>query len=354
MHKVPRTGPWLSGKTRRDEVINSSFPMAASIVKITRESSIPLIGCIAFGIIDRGTSVLQVRAWSGCNMNCAFCSTDGGPSSKFHATTYIVDLDYLIEEVEKVVGFKGEGIEINIDSVGEPSGYPEIFSLISQVKLIPGVARISMQTNGTLLTPDRVTRFIAAGLHEVHLSLHSLHDEKAKMLFGMSSYQVKVPLAAIDQFLSRGVEIKITPVWIPGSNDEDIEELIMFAKQKGIVIAIQKYEEYKFSRRMKGIKQLTYWKFYKQLEVWEKKYEMALIYKKMKNTYLPRPRLPKPFVKGDKIRAVIKAPGWILDQMLGVADGRCVSITGCQAGIGESVRVKITEDGNNLFYGTAL
>ena len=34
---------------------------------ISKESSIPLIGHSAFGIIDRGTNLLQVRPITGCN-----------------------------------------------------------------------------------------------------------------------------------------------------------------------------------------------------------------------------------------------------------------------------------------------
>ena len=37
---------------------------------------IPLIGHTAFGLIDRGTNIIQVRGLSGCNINCPFCSVD--------------------------------------------------------------------------------------------------------------------------------------------------------------------------------------------------------------------------------------------------------------------------------------
>ena len=38
------------------------------------EDDIPLIGHIAFGIIDRGTNLLQIRATSFCALSCIFCS----------------------------------------------------------------------------------------------------------------------------------------------------------------------------------------------------------------------------------------------------------------------------------------
>src|SRR3989344_2376888 len=93
------------------------------LINVTKSSGIPLIGCIAFGIIDRGTNLLQVRCTTLCNMNCSFCSTCAGPYSKFHKTNFIVDIDYLVEELEKVAKFKGDGLIIFLDSVGEPMSH---------------------------------------------------------------------------------------------------------------------------------------------------------------------------------------------------------------------------------------
>ncbi|MDD1656702.1 MAG: radical SAM protein, partial [Methanomicrobiales archaeon] len=66
-----------------------------TLFTITRETGIPLIGSVAFGIIDRGTSLLQVRPSCSCNLNCPFCSVDAGPCSRSRATEYQVDRGYL-------------------------------------------------------------------------------------------------------------------------------------------------------------------------------------------------------------------------------------------------------------------
>ncbi|MFP3179020.1 MAG: radical SAM protein, partial [Thermocladium sp.] len=34
----------------------------------------PLVGSLAFGIIDRGTNVIEVRPTSICSLSCIFCS----------------------------------------------------------------------------------------------------------------------------------------------------------------------------------------------------------------------------------------------------------------------------------------
>ncbi|HDD34251.1 MAG TPA: radical SAM protein, partial [Thermofilaceae archaeon] len=46
---------------------------------------IPLIGHLAFGIVDRGTNLLQIRPTSSCPLSCVFCSVDAGPASKRRA-----------------------------------------------------------------------------------------------------------------------------------------------------------------------------------------------------------------------------------------------------------------------------
>jgi len=109
------------------------------------DSSIPLVGCIAFGLIDRGTNLIQVRPISTCPLSCIFCSTNAGPKSKIRQTEYIVPLDYLVEEFDKLVAFKGRRkIEAHIDTVGDPITYPHIVELVSRLSQIEGVEVVSL------------------------------------------------------------------------------------------------------------------------------------------------------------------------------------------------------------------
>ncbi len=54
-------------------------------------SEIPLIGTIMFGLIDRGTNLIQVRPTSLCNLNCPYCSVDSGEESKTRVSAYVVE-----------------------------------------------------------------------------------------------------------------------------------------------------------------------------------------------------------------------------------------------------------------------
>lgn len=146
-------------------------------------SDIPLVGNIAFGLIDRGTNVIQVRPISTCPLSCIFCSTNAGPKSKLRQTEYIVPIDYLIEEFEKIVAYKGEKhIEAHIDTVGDPTTYPKIVELVSRLKQTRGVEVVSMQTHGALLKEKLLNRLSSAGLTRLNLSLDALEPQLAKKI----------------------------------------------------------------------------------------------------------------------------------------------------------------------------
>src|SRR3989344_3460836 len=117
------------------------------LIKIDEKSEIPLMGCIMFGVIDRGSNLIQVRPTTICNLNCIYCSVDSGAKSKFHCVDYVVDKDYLLKWIEGIVKVKECKVEVNLDSVGEIMTYKDIFELIKGIKKIKNVEKISMQTN---------------------------------------------------------------------------------------------------------------------------------------------------------------------------------------------------------------
>ncbi len=316
------------------------------MITIDRKSEIPLIGCIAFGIIDRGTDLIQVRPTSACNLKCIFCSTNAN-NPNYHPVNYMVELDYLLDYVKEVASFKNVEIEANIDSVGEVGTYPKLISLIKGLKETEGIRKVSMQTNGTLI--NDVKELEKAGLNQMNLSINTLDKEKAKELSGCETYDLDKTLSLAKEVSESGIKLLLAPVWVPGWNDEDIPELIKLAKKLGAKIGIQKYEEYKHSRKPVSAKKISYKKFYKILSDWEKEYGINLICTAENFNINKAKRLPKKFEVGDKIIAEIKAPGWMVNQALAVAENRCITINDCQASIGKKVRIRITDNKNNIY-----
>ena len=309
------------------------------LVKVKK--GIPLMGCIAFGIIDRGTNMLQVRATSLCNLNCRFCSVDSGNDSKWHPNFYEVDLDYLLEEIEKIVNFKGGDVEINIDSVGEPFCYPKLEELVDRLRNLKGVSGISIQTNGTIWKDIDVD--------VINVSLHSLDVELGKKLAGKESYSVEQVKEFAEKYKEKGVKVRICPVWIPKINDSEIEKIIVYAKEKGFDLGIQKYDIYKYSRKVRGGKTVNWWKFYKQLEIWEEKFDVKLKMDRKELGIEKRERVPEVMKKGEKVKGIVVAPGWLRGQRLASVKGRCVSVNDCDRDLGDIVNIKILETKNNLY-----
>ena len=329
-------------------------------VKITKKSEIPLLGSVYFGIIDRGTSLLQVRPSCGCNLNCPFCSVDAGPESTTRTTSYEVEMEYLLEAVKEIAVFKGNGVECHIDSPGEPVMYKHLPELIAALKEIDEVTVISLQTNGTLLDTAKIAALESAGLDRINLSLHALDPAIAKMLAGVEWFDIDTLIKTAKDVARSRIDLLIAPVYVPGINDEEIPKLIRFAQEIGAgkrfpPLGIQKFERYKYGRSPKGIKVQSWWQFFnRSIRPWEKESGIKLQLDSVRDFgMVRRPFIPLVFSKGEKVTVEIRAPGWIRGEMLGVARNRVVSVFNCAKKSGQ-VRVKIVSTKHNIYVGVPV
>jgi len=246
------------------------------VIYIHEGFDVPLLGYNAFGLIDRGTNLIQIRGVSGCNLSCIFCSVDEGPYSRTRKLDYVVDIDYLMKWFDKVAGIKGKGLEAHLDGQGEPLIYPFRVELVQALREHPNVSVISMQSNGTLLNDKLVEELAEAGLDRVNLSIHSLDPEKAKVLMGMKSYDLEHVLEMAEALVNAGIDVLIAPVIIFGINDNEAEAFIEFARKIGAgkrwpAIGFQNYIPYKFGRNPTIAKLVPFKEFYAWLRRLEEK-----------------------------------------------------------------------------------
>jgi len=329
-------------------------------VRITAESRIPLVGSLYFGIIDRGTSLLQVRPSCGCNLNCPFCSVDAGPFSTTRATSYEVEPEYLLSAVEEIAPFKGQGVECHIDSPGEPLMYRRLPELVAALKAINEVTTVSLQTNGTLLNADKIAALASAGLDRINLSLHAIDAVLARKLAGAEWYDVEQVKNAARAVAESPMDLLIAPVYIPGINDTEIPALIRFAQEIGAgkrfpPLGIQKFERYRYGRTPKGVRAQSWWQFFnRSIPEWEKESGLSLRLDAGRDFgTVRRPMLPRVFKKGERATVEIRAPGWIRGEILGVARNRVVSVFNCPKASGQ-VRVKIVTTKHNIYVGVPV
>jgi len=318
-------------------------------IYVHKNSGIPLIGSNSFGLIDRNTSIIDIRPITSCNLNCIFCSIDAGLSSK-NQVDFVVEREYLVEEFKKLVDFKECDVEVHLGTQGEPLLYAEIIELIKDLSSIKKVKTISMDTNGTLLTEELVDRLAEAGLTRINLSLNAMDKNLARKLAGCD-YNVE-KIKKIAYYATKKIELAIAPVLVPGFNDDEMKKLIEFAKKlksnrKGYFIGIQNFLNYRFGRN--PCKQMPWDKFYLIIKDLEKKTNTKLILGPEDFNIQKTKKLPKPFKKGQIIKAEILCPGRLKNEMLAVASNRVISIPNCfKKGI---VKIKITRTKHNIFMG---
>lgn len=321
---------------------------------------VPLVGTVYFGIIDRGTNVLQIRPSTSCPLNCIFCSTDAGPKSKNRQAEYIVDLNALIDWTREIVKIKGMGVEAHIDTVGDPLTYPWLIDLVQSLREIREISVISIQTHGYLLNERIVEELEAAGLSRVNLSIDALDVELARKLSGSDYYDVK-KIMEIAEYIAKStsMDLLIAPVWVHPLNDGEMEKIIEFAKRIGAgkrwpALGIQKCEFHKFGRRTKEMKYMTWYEFYNRLREMEKKTKMKLVLKPSDFGIEPRRRLKAEFKKGEKVKVKVIGPGWLKGEKLAMTRNGRWSLTVIGEVEEEDVVVKLIRVKDNILIGVPI
>jgi hypothetical protein len=347
----------LKRKYSDEEIVSMQEPKVLrhhhtkrELVYVTRESGIPLIGHTAFGLIDRGTNLIQVRPVSGCNLNCIFCSVDEGVS-KSRRTDFIVDTDYLVDEFKKMAALKGDDVEAHIDGQGEPFIYPYMQELIEKLREVPNVRVISAQTNGALLDGEKIKQMEGL-LDRINLSVSSLDDRRARMMAGTNLYNVAYVKGIAKAIAASKIDLLLAPVWVPGFNDEDIPALIEFGLEIGAgkrwpPLGIQNYVRYQFGKKVRG-RPMRFSEFFERLGEFGQKYGLNLKLTPADFNIHRAPSLPKVFKKGERLRLQLVAPGRVFGEMLAVDRGRVIGVL-TDRPVGSRVFAEMTRTNDNVY-----
>lgn len=323
-------------------------------IYIHKNSNVPLIGTNYFGLIDRGTNLIEIKPITSCNLGCIYCSVDEGPKSR-RKIDFVVEKDYIVDEFKKIVKYKAiNDIDAHINSQGEPFLYDDMVSLVEDIAKIKQVKVISIDTNGTLLSKSLIDKLSEAGLTRINLSLNALDQKIADQMAGFP-YNLK-KVREIAEYIPKKMDLILVPVWLPGYNDQELVKLAKFAKKIGAgktcpPIGIQNFLPYKFGRN--PVKPISMNVFYNKLKELEKNNDIKLIYNKEDFKVRDVKEMPKPFKKGQIIEAEIAFPGRFKNEMLAIAKNRLISIPNCHKDHG-LVRLKIKRTKHNIFLGELL
>ena len=117
---------------------------------------------------------------------------------------------------------------------GEPLVRKNVAEFIGELHKLPGVTDIGLSTNATLLAP-LAHQLRAAGVSKVNISLDTLDADKYREISGNGT--LGDCLTGIDAAIEAGFpQVKLNAVMIKGKNDNEIFDLIDFARQKAIAL----------------------------------------------------------------------------------------------------------------------
>src|SRR3989344_4866783 len=310
---------------------------------IHRNSGIPLIGNVAFGIVYRNSSIIEIKTNNACNLDCVYCSIGEGLSSK--KNDFVIEKEYMVEELQKLIDFVNEPVEIHIGVQGEPFLYADMENLIEDIQKMDLVQTISIDTNGTLLSKEKIDRLAKSTKLQFNLSLDAIDEDKAKKIAGTQKYNLNHVLEII-AYASEKMQKRpiVAPVFTLGFNEEELEKIIQFVKSlpKQPILGIQNFLRYKTGRN--PAPEMSWDHFYALLEKLEKKYEIKLVVNKEDFKVRKTKELPKPFLEGDVITATIKAVDRFPKSVIAVAADRNISVPDCEFKKDKKIKIKICRD----------
>lgn len=325
----------------------------------------PQIGTRYFGIVDQGTNIVEVRPTSLCPLNCSFCSVAAGPLEPRRWADFVVRKDALVEALKSVVKFKGGGVEVHIDGMGEPAVYPHLADLVQEIREIGGVSVVSMQSRLFVLDERRIEELAEAGLDRINLSLDAVDPALAKELAGAGYYDPRRAMALAEHAVrNTRMDVLVSPVWLPGINDGEIPKIVEWAigaelGKRWPPVLIQKYIPHKRGRSPKGVKAVDWASFWKKIKEWEAHLGVKLDWRG-ENPFGVQKRapLPKPLTVGKKVKVRVIGRGIFRGEHLAVPvkltgdplTDRAITVVspGRELPPGAEAVVRIIEDEDNI------
>src|SRR3989344_3035237 len=227
---------------------------------------IPLIGNVAWGIVYRDSSLIELKPQTSCNLNCIYCSVGEGIHSQ--KTDFVIDKDYLLEEFDKLSDFIGEPVEAHIGVQGEPFLYADLLPLINELNSRKKVQVVSLDTNGTILTKRMIDELALNQKLRLNISLNAMELEIAEKLAG-TAYNLGQILENI-RYASAKIKLLIAPLYVPGYNEEEMPKIIEFVKSLKLTnkpfIGIQNFLQYSSGRH--PAKQAAWEQFRQKTKEW--------------------------------------------------------------------------------------
>nr|WP_233171855.1 GTP 3',8-cyclase MoaA [Dyella sp. ASV21] len=170
---------------------------------------------------------LRLSVIPACNFRCTYCLPKG-----YHAAPGMAAPLDLPEIARLLRGFAAVGMHKLRITGGEPSVRHDLTDVLRTAAAVPGVRKLAMTTNGTLLS-RRLNEWMDAGLNAINVSVDSLdparfaritgHDRLADILDGIDmAVAAGLPAVKLNAVLLRDVNDRELPAWLDYLRDRPI------------------------------------------------------------------------------------------------------------------------------------
>ncbi|MBT2767397.1 GTP 3',8-cyclase MoaA [Stenotrophomonas sp. ISL-67] len=171
---------------------------------------------------------LRLSLTEACNFRCSYCLPDGYQAD---GRPTFLDVDEIVRLVRAFATLGMHKIRL---TGGEPSLRKDLEQIIARVAGVPGIRKIAITTNGTLL-PRRLPGWHRAGLTALNVSMDSLQRDRFHAITGHDRQPEILQGIALAQEL--GMEsIKLNAVLLRGLNDNELPAWMAFLRDRPVSV----------------------------------------------------------------------------------------------------------------------
>lgn len=166
----------------------------------------------------RHINYLRISLTDHCNLRCVYCMPT-------HGLTFLPNRDLLTAEEIEVVARAAVNVGFHKFRLtgGEPTLRQDVVDIVGRIASIPGVADLSMTTNGIRLT-ELASALKAAGLRRVNIHIDTLNPDHLPLL--MRWGKLDRLWAGLEAAEAAGLTpIKLNCVVTKGYNEEDVVDM---------------------------------------------------------------------------------------------------------------------------------
>ncbi len=177
----------------------------------------------------RQVTYVRISVTDRCDFRCVYCM---GEEMSFLPRADILTLEEigLVARVFSELGVK----KVRLTG-GEPLIRNNVMSVIEEIGALPTLNELVLTTNGSQLS--KLSKgLVSAGVRRINISLDSLKADRFRQLTRTGN--LETVLGGIDAAIAAGFSnIKLNAVILKGRNDDEIIDLVRFARDKKIDIS---------------------------------------------------------------------------------------------------------------------